>query len=120
MKHAGPCKHLHGHNARVEIELTSDTLNELGMVRDFHEIKQVVQTWIDQTFDHKMVLQEGDPLIGTLKSVDEPVVIVTYPPTAENLAKNIFDFAKKSGLPVKEVRLWETENSLASYDGSPD
>ena len=117
MAHSGPCKHLHGHNARVELELAAENLNPQGMVRDFLEIKQVMQTWLDRTFDHRMLLQEGDPLIDVLKKADEPVGVVGYPPTAENLAREIFSYAQTAGLPIKEVRIWETQNSLASYCG---
>ncbi len=36
-------------------------------------------------------------------------------PTAENLAKHLFEIAKKNNLPVIEVRLFETETSIATY-----
>ena len=36
-------------------------------------------------------------------------------PTAENIAKLIFDVARQSGLPVSEVRLWETPHCCAAY-----
>jgi 6-pyruvoyltetrahydropterin/6-carboxytetrahydropterin synthase len=38
-------------------------------------------------------------------------------PTAENIAKLIFNYARSQGLPVVEVRLWETPTSYASYRG---
>ena len=38
-------------------------------------------------------------------------------PTAENIAKLIFDYAASQGFPVVEVQLWETENCFASYTG---
>jgi 6-pyruvoyltetrahydropterin/6-carboxytetrahydropterin synthase len=38
-------------------------------------------------------------------------------PTAENIAKMIFDYAKSQRFPVVEVRLWETENCFATYCG---
>ena len=45
----------------------------------------------------------------------EPVVVIDVNPTAENIAKLIFDHAAANGLPVKEVTLWETETSFATY-----
>jgi 6-pyruvoyltetrahydropterin/6-carboxytetrahydropterin synthase len=36
-------------------------------------------------------------------------------PTAENIARLIFDYAKSRRLPVASVRLWETVNSHADY-----
>ena len=35
--------------------------------------------------------------------------------TAENIAKLIYEHAKSQGLPVVEVRLWETPTSYATY-----
>ena len=48
LNYSGKCRHLHGHNGKVEIELFSEKLNDLGMVRDFEEIKSIVQVWIDE------------------------------------------------------------------------
>ena len=45
------------------------------------------------------------------------VVVVDVNPTAENIAKMIFDHARSEGLEVVEVILWETENSFATYRG---
>ena len=51
----------------------------------------------------------------------EPFVELDVNPTAENIAKLIFDRAAEHGLPVIEVTLWETENSFAAYrpQGTP-
>ena len=38
-------------------------------------------------------------------------------PTAENIAKLIYDYAAAQGFPVVEVRLWETESCYATYAG---
>ena len=36
-------------------------------------------------------------------------------PTAENIAKLIYDFARSRGFPIMEVSLWETPKSFATY-----
>jgi len=38
-------------------------------------------------------------------------------PTAENIARLIYQAAMRSGLPVVEITFWETENSYATYRG---
>ncbi len=45
----------------------------------------------------------------------EPVFVLDVNPTAENIAKLIFDHARSQGFPVREVRLWETDDSFAVY-----
>jgi 6-pyruvoyltetrahydropterin/6-carboxytetrahydropterin synthase len=87
------------------------------MLVDFGEIKREVQRWIDENLDHNMLLCHRDPLLPILKERGERVFVMHENPTAENIARLIFDHAKAAGLPVSEVRLWETENCHASYLG---
>lgn len=113
--HAGKCAHAHGHNARVEITIASGVLDDRGMVADFDEISSAVSGWIDRNIDHRMLLRRDDPLVAPLRDLGEPVYLMEESPTAEAIAKMIFDLAAREGLPVAEVRLWETEQSVAAY-----
>jgi 6-pyruvoyltetrahydropterin/6-carboxytetrahydropterin synthase len=113
--HPGKCARLHGHNGRVQIEVSSQKLDNAGMVVDFEEIKQSIGTWILETIDHKMILWEKDPLAQVLQKAGETVVLIAEHPTAEVLAKWIFTEARARRLPVSKVLLWETANSFAAY-----
>ncbi len=115
MNHAGKCKMLHGHNARVTIRLGSSKLDENGMLVDFSDLKNTAKGWIDEQFDHQMLLHEDDPIAPVLQKAGEHVRLLQVHPTAECLAQLIFDFVSESGFPVTEVILWETESCLASY-----
>jgi len=117
LNYQGKCRHLHGHNGRVEIDIEATALDERGMVYDFSEIKQAIKNWIDETLDHRMLLCRDDPLLVLLKQRGELVFVMEQNPTAENIAKLIFEHARSKGLPVVEVRLWETQDSCASYRG---
>ncbi len=111
----GKCRYLHGHNGRAVITLGAESLDTLGMVVDFSRIKSVVGAWIDANLDHRMILHKDDPILPALKQDNEPLFVVDVNPTAENLAKLIFDFASGQGFPVLEVCLWETDDSYAVY-----
>jgi 6-pyruvoyltetrahydropterin/6-carboxytetrahydropterin synthase len=115
LNYDGKCRHLHGHNGRAVIILTAAKLDALGMVRDFSEIKKVVGGWIDNHLDHRMLLHKDDPVLPELRRQGEPVFLMDVNPTAENIAKLIFDFAAGQGFPIIEVRLWETDDSSAVY-----
>ena len=115
LNYDGKCRHLHGHNGRAEIELTAEALDARGMVRDFTEIKQALQRWIDERFDHKMILRNDDPAVPLLQQLGEPLAIVEANPTAEAIARLIYDEARRLGFPVSAVRLWETGTSFAVY-----
>jgi 6-pyruvoyltetrahydropterin/6-carboxytetrahydropterin synthase len=117
LKYAGKCRHLHGHNGVVEVDMRADSLDERGMVVDFTDIKSALKTWIDETLDHKLLLNKADPLIPSLMAQGEAFVPLDDNPTAEYMAKLIYEHARAKGLPVVEVRLWETPTSCAAYRG---
>ena len=97
---ANDCGHLHGHNGRAVITLASESLDELGMVLDFSEIKRVVSTWIDDHLDHRMILAENDPARSELEKLGEPLFLTANPPTREEIATRIFEFTRDAGFPV--------------------
>ena len=118
MDYKGPCRHLHGHNGKVEVELERKKLDRRGMVVDFSEIRGAIKNWIDRTLDHTMLFRKDDPLIPILKQKKERFYLMRENPTAEAIAKLIFDYARSKNLPVTRVTLWETESSFATYRGS--
>src|SRR5688572_3486680 len=109
LNYDGKCRHLHGHNGRAIISLATEKLDGLGMVVDFSHIKRVVGGWIDQQLDHRMLLHRDDPVLAYLKQQNEPLVVLDVNPTAENIAKLIYDYTQAQGFPVTQVQLWETE-----------
>lgn len=115
LNYDGKCRHLHGHNGRAIITLEADRLDPLGMVVDFSAIRRVVGGWIDSNLDHRMILNKEDPLLPTLRQQGEPFFLMDENPTAENIAKLIFNYVAGQGFPVVEVKLWETEDSFAAY-----
>lgn len=113
----GVCKHPHGHNAVVEVDVRTDSLDSRNMVVDFSDIKKVVKGWIDRELDHKMILRHDDPLVKPLQALGEPIYLLESNPTVERIAKLIFDHAREAGIPVVTVRVWETPTSVAAYTG---
>ncbi|OAI40820.1 6-pyruvoyl tetrahydrobiopterin synthase [Planctomycetaceae bacterium SCGC AG-212-D15] len=115
LNYRGKCRHLHGHNGRAVIALEAPELDRLGMVVDFTQIKEAVSTWIDETLDHRMLLHRDDPVLAYLREQGEPVYVMDVNPTAENIARLIFDYTASRGFPVVEVQLWETDHCFATY-----
>lgn len=94
-----PCARLHGHNYRVEVVLQSATLNEIGFIKDYGELKPF-QQWMDNEYDHQH-LNDRCP----------------FNPTAENLARHLFMVARKIlGPTVRAVRVSETDKTWAEYE----
>jgi 6-pyruvoyltetrahydropterin/6-carboxytetrahydropterin synthase len=110
----GICKHPHGHNALVEVEVRTDRLDNRNMVADFSDIKRLVKGWIDRELDHKMILRHDDPLVAPLQALGEPIY------TVERIAKLIYDKGRELGLDIVTVRVWETPSSMATFQGIED
>jgi 6-pyruvoyltetrahydropterin/6-carboxytetrahydropterin synthase len=115
LDYSGKCRHLHGHNGRAVITLAAADLDARGMVMDFTQLKRIVGGWIDEALDHKMLLHKDDPVLPLLRQQGEPVHVLDVNPTAENIARLIFEYTAAQGFPVVEVKLWETDTCFAAY-----
>ncbi|WP_437187952.1 6-pyruvoyl trahydropterin synthase family protein [Planctomicrobium sp. SH668] len=115
LNYAGKCRHLHGHNGKAVIVLEGETLDDRGMLLDFNDIKREVRTWIDENLDHRMILNKDDPALPALEAMGEPLFIIDCNPTAENIARLIYEHALTRNLPILEVHLWETSHAFATY-----
>lgn len=115
LNYQGKCRHLHGHNGRLEVDIELPSLDGRGMVQDFTDIKRMLKEWVDATLDHRLLLCKDDPLVPLLRERGEVLVTMDENPTAENIAKMVFSHALSCGLSVSEVRLWETPSSCAGY-----
>lgn len=115
LNYDGPCRHPHGHNVKAEVDLCGEALGLSHTLVRFEDVKEIVKSWIDRELDHKMLLNRKDPLVEALRKMDEPYFLMDSNPTAEAIAKLIFDYAKGQKLPVTEVRVWENQNSCAAY-----
>lgn len=118
MEYVGRCARVHGHNGRVEIVLGAESLDARGFVMDFDLLERSARAWIDATLDHRLLLRHDDPLVPVLTAAGEEFVALPGNPTAEFLAKMVFDRLRAEGMPVVAVRFWETETSVASYEPS--
>jgi 6-pyruvoyltetrahydropterin/6-carboxytetrahydropterin synthase len=113
--HDGPCRFLHGHNGAIELVLAAEHLDEMGFVMDLGEVNQIVSSDLRANFDHRMLLHQEDSVIPHLEAAGEVFIPLPFHPTAENLAKMLFDRYRQRGIPLVEVRLFEMAGSWACY-----
>jgi len=119
--HESKCAHLHGHNYRVHFTVTADALDSIGRVMDFSAIKEHLCEWLEENWDHRMLMWQGDPLALDLKAIDpHGVVIVPFNPTAEAMAQHLVEVAAPQALHGTGVRLIhcaidETRKCSAAY-----
>lgn len=130
--HQGKCRHLHGHSFLAEVTVRGPELDNLGMVVDYCVIKETIGKWIDENWDHNVILHPEDPLLSWF---DVPIKITndiwmgkppfildrregdkSQNPTSENLASYLLYLGNQllqDPLEITHVRLYETENCFA-------
>jgi len=113
----GRCRYLHGHTGRATFTLASNSLDERGMVVHFDRLKETLGSWITENLDHSMLLCEGDPAAKALVDAGERFFPMKDNPTAENIARMLYETAKGFDLPVASVEVWESESSKATFSG---
>ena len=109
-KHDGKCSRPHGHTYILEVTvqgsfLTTETWEDQGFFLDLGELKHIVQTELDNRWDHA----DLNTSLGGIY------------PTAEHsihlLWETLLPELKKFGCVLRHLRLHETPNSWVEYDG---
>ena len=98
-RYEGPCFRMHGHNYRFFVGLEGEVDARTGMVADFGVVKQTVQEHVLARVDHR-----------TLNDVLEN-------PTAENIARWIWEALERRLPGLAELRLFEMPDSCVTYRG---
>jgi len=97
----GACERIHGHNYKIWVTVSSETIDEQGMVVDLMQVKKHLDECTDK-FEHR-----------TLNEV-EPFNKIN--PTSEKLAKYICEFMQDR-LPVniEKVDVSEIDDFVVTY-----
>ncbi len=96
----------HGHNYELIVGVTGNINSETGFVMDMKVLKQIIETEIEDKFDHKNLNLE----VKAFKTLN---------PTAENIAVVIWNILRgkiDSKLKI-EVTLYETSRNFVTYKG---
>lgn len=118
LSHPGKCKNYHGHRGVLLVTFRGAVDQKTGMVIDFGIVKADIKQWIDEHWDHAMLLEHGDPAFAAMAGTK--VFTLAKAPTAENLveylATNVIPNLKHTwALDLVEVTLYETPNCSATY-----
>ena len=100
----GDCSRLHGHNWKLEVEVTATALDTIGMGVDFKVIKSAARSVTDK-LDHY--------------DLNALAMFETINPTAENIAAYVYRELTKilntETRWVNAVTLWETDRACVRY-----
>jgi 6-pyruvoyltetrahydropterin/6-carboxytetrahydropterin synthase len=127
----GKCQRIHGHSLQIELWL-SGKVNEIGILEglDFGQVKKAFRAYIDETYDHHLLLNVQDPLLdfayhpGT-ETVMPSLVQDKYPgavllpgdPTIENLTRAVGEWADEQWPKLAAVvKVQETNSNGAMWE----
>lgn len=119
--HENKCRFIHGHNYRVTFECYGE-LDSVGRVLDFGVIKALLCEWLEQEWDHKMLMWEHDPLLEQMRGLSpESVVPLPFNPTAENMAEYLVKTVGPqqlagTGVALARCVVEETRKCAAVYE----
>lgn len=100
----GKCEKLHGHNWRVQVTVSSEDLNDIGLAIDFNELKELT--------------------VEVLKNLDHSFLNDVFPftelnPSSENIAKWVYETLRKKisekDVSLSSVTVWESDAASATY-----
>jgi 6-pyruvoyltetrahydropterin/6-carboxytetrahydropterin synthase len=129
-KYEGKCANIHGHQYKILLTLSTTDLDSRKISVDFGLIKRYFQNWLDEKWDHKVILHIEDPLNDYLESlvkttrlfgIELPYAMPCNPTAegmAEYLATIIFpQIISENKIPakIKNVRVFETPTSYCDY-----
>lgn len=104
LNYQGDCENLHGHNWKIEVTVTTDTLDKAGLGIDFKILKKKTNEIMDR-LDHKYLND-----LEMFKGVS---------PSSEHISRYIFealtDDFSGSDVVVERITVWESDNACASY-----
>jgi len=102
--YGGKCENLHGHNWVVQVGVEGSSLDDVGLLMDFKILKGHVDDVLEE-LDHKY-LNDHD-------------WFHSRNPSSENLARYLHEQISTRldapELTVSFVRVWESEDSAATY-----
>jgi 6-pyruvoyltetrahydropterin/6-carboxytetrahydropterin synthase len=102
LPHDHPCTRLHGHNYVVTVHLKAKELNDVGFVKDYRDL-DAVKRYIDDNLDHRHLND-----------------VFQFNPTAENMAKYLYDLFKKDIVELYAVEVSETPKTTAIYEADSE
>lgn len=116
--HESVCANMHGHNYVLWVHAESEDLDHLGRVIDFRILKEKIDPWIQENWDHTFLIFDKDQEMMALESQapkKKPWYHCPFNPTAENMGKYLLQriipqLLEGSGVRISRLELQETEN----------
>lgn len=111
------CKFLHGYSLAFKFTFGCDELDERNWVVDFGGLK-TLKIMLEQTFDHKVVLDKDDPHIDDFRALEEKGlvdIVILDGVGVEKFAEHAYEMATKVVDVLTNGRCWVEEVECAEH-----
>ena len=111
------CRFLHGYSLAFKFTFGASELDHRNWVQDFGGLKPLKQ-WLEDTFDHKVVLDINDPKLSHLESLQmHGLAELTKLDGvgAEKFAEHAFNFADNLVKEQSDGRVWVEECECSEH-----
>jgi len=122
-QYQGSCKNIHGHSYELHVSVKAKQSSEAyisgtGIIFDFKELKEIVQSQVVKVLDHKLLLSKGYLDAGKQDFLADELVIFDAEPTAENMlifTRDQIHKALPAHVQLHSLKLRETRDSYAEW-----
>jgi 6-pyruvoyltetrahydropterin/6-carboxytetrahydropterin synthase len=111
------CHLLHGYSLKFKFKFASTKLDDKNWVVDFGGLKEL-KTWLQDNFDHKVIVDSNDPEIDTLYKLEQKglaEIRVFDGVGAEMFAYHAWKFADNLVRDMSMNRCWCIEVECAEH-----
>jgi 6-pyruvoyltetrahydropterin/6-carboxytetrahydropterin synthase len=121
LDYEGKCAFPHGHTYRAEVFLKGASLDSLGLLFDFTELKRRIKDWIDANWDHAFLVNSSDTeLVEGLSRLTRSRLYMFHGenPSCEVMTRELYKkVAELCQVAPARVRLWESSSQYAEFYG---
>ena len=86
------CRHLHGHEGKVQVFMTGHGLDNTGMVTDFRHLEWL-KKFINACIDHQFIVDKNDPLYDKIVGNDKVLNPVSLPGHTDYIVGSTVDMS---------------------------
>jgi len=96
----GKCENLHGHNWKIELEVAGHVLNDIGLLIDFHDLKDIL----------KSVLADLDHV-----NLNETELFSTINPSSENIVWKKYTCSSSNRMGIRYIKMYVYPGMMYGY-----
>lgn len=119
----GKCEQIHGHSMWVELRIHG-LVDKHGILDglEFGDVKRKFRSYLDDEFDHRLLLNSMDPWAGPVRLDRSPLVkddhlpglrVFEGDPTTENIAKWVAEWGARTFKLACDCYVQETSSNAA-------